>query len=108
MSSKEVSQSSSIEQAISKPWYKHRWPWLLMAGPAIVIVGCIITIYLAFTQNKDTPLVNQQNRQGLMTTRSGVIERPASSRLWIDLYQNICVSSSIVLRNNDKSLLVTN
>lgn len=48
-----------------------------MAGPAIVIVGCIITIYLAFTQHKDTPLVNQQNRQGLMTTRSGAIEQPS-------------------------------
>ena len=77
MSSKEVSQSNSTEQDTSGPWYKHRWPWLLMAGPAIVIVGCIITIYLAFTQNKDTPLVNQQNRQGLMTTRSGVIEQPS-------------------------------
>ena len=75
MSLKEVSQSNSTEQDTSGPWYKHRWPWLLMAGPAIVIVGCAITIYLAFTQHKDTPLVNQQNRQGLMTTRSGAIDQ---------------------------------
>lgn len=77
MSSKEVTQSSSTEQAINKPWYKQLWPWLLMAGPAIVIVACIFTIYLAFTHHKDTPLVNQQNRQGLITTRSGGVEQPS-------------------------------
>lgn len=73
MSSKEVNQSSSIEQDTIKPWYKNRWPWFLIAGPAIVVVGCIITIYLAFTQSRDTPLVNQQNRQGLVTTRSQTV-----------------------------------
>lgn len=31
------------------PWYKEPWPWILMSGPAIVIVACIITIYLAFS-----------------------------------------------------------
>jgi|SRR5690625_1458451 len=31
------------------PWYKEPWPWILMSGPAIVVVACIITIYLAFS-----------------------------------------------------------
>ena len=30
------------------PWWRQRWPWLLMAGPALAIVGCAITIVLAF------------------------------------------------------------
>ncbi len=29
------------------PWYKHRWPWFLMAGPAIVIVAAFYSFYLA-------------------------------------------------------------
>lgn len=29
------------------PWYRHRWPWILMAGPAIVIVAGFITAWLA-------------------------------------------------------------
>ena len=33
----------------TQPWYKEPWPWILMAGPAIVMVACIYTIYLAFT-----------------------------------------------------------
>ena len=31
----------------SKVWYKEPWPWLLMAGPAIVVVAGFITFYLA-------------------------------------------------------------
>lgn len=28
-----------------KPWYRHRWPWLLMAGPfAVIVAGTITTI----------------------------------------------------------------
>lgn len=39
----------------TQPWYKEPWPWILMSGPAIVVVACIITIYLAFS-NFDQPL----------------------------------------------------
>ena len=34
-------------QVQNKPWYKEPWPWLLMAGPGLVIVAAIITIVLA-------------------------------------------------------------
>jgi hypothetical protein len=29
------------------PWYRHRWPWLLMSGPAIVVVAGIATMVIA-------------------------------------------------------------
>jgi len=29
------------------PWYRHTWPWLLMAGPAIAIVASLASAYLA-------------------------------------------------------------
>lgn len=31
------------------PWYRHRWPWILMAGPALVVVASIVTLWLAIT-----------------------------------------------------------
>lgn len=31
----------------SKPWYREIWPWLLMAGPAIVVVAGFVTLYYA-------------------------------------------------------------
>jgi len=30
-----------------KPWYREPWPWLLMVGPAAVIVAAIYTAWLA-------------------------------------------------------------
>jgi hypothetical protein len=29
------------------PWYKERWPWILMAGPATVVVAGAFTTWLA-------------------------------------------------------------
>ena len=32
-------------------WYRHPWPWLLMAGPAIVVVAGLYTLFLAVSAN---------------------------------------------------------
>ena len=31
----------------TKPWYRHPWPWILMAGPAIVVVAGVATAVIA-------------------------------------------------------------
>jgi hypothetical protein len=31
-----------------KPWYRERWPWILMSGPAAVIVAGAVTTWMAF------------------------------------------------------------
>ncbi|HEY4542722.1 MAG TPA: FixH family protein [Noviherbaspirillum sp.] len=31
------------------PWYRHRWPWLLMLGPGLVVLAGVHTMWLAFT-----------------------------------------------------------
>ena len=33
--------------SIPVPWYRQRWPWLLFAGPAIVVVASFATLWLA-------------------------------------------------------------
>ena len=40
----------------SLPWYKQRWPWLLISGPLIVVIAAIITMVIA-VRTAD-PLVN--------------------------------------------------
>ncbi len=46
-----------------KPWYAHRWPWLLMVGPAAVILAGIYTGWLAFSQ-PDALVVDDYYKQG--------------------------------------------
>jgi len=53
----------------SRPWYREPWPWILMAGPALAVVGCLITIYLAVTRYADEPVVEGAVRHGLVVQR---------------------------------------
>ena len=39
------------EGADAAAWYRHRWPWYLMAGPALVVVASLITLWLAIDSN---------------------------------------------------------
>ena len=45
----------SADNVLAKPWHREPWPWILMAGPAIVIVAGFVTLWLAV--NSDDGLV---------------------------------------------------
>lgn len=47
----------------SKPWYREPWPWLLMAGPFIVIVAGIATAWLA-VRSSDGLVTDDYYKQG--------------------------------------------
>ncbi|XLZ68801.1 FixH family protein [Massilia sp. SR12] len=49
--------------AAAGPWYTHRWPWLLMLGPAVVAVAGIATSYVAFT-SQDALVVGDYYKKG--------------------------------------------
>jgi hypothetical protein len=36
--------------APEQPWYRHRWPWLLMLGPLTVVIAGGFSAWLAFTR----------------------------------------------------------
>ncbi|MCS0587842.1 FixH family protein [Massilia norwichensis] len=45
------------------PWYTHRWPWLLMLGPASVLIGGAIATWLAL-DHPDAMVVDDYYKQG--------------------------------------------
>jgi hypothetical protein len=51
-------------QTLSNPWYKEKWPWLLMLGPAAVIIAGAITIWLAI-KTSDGLVEDDYYKQGL-------------------------------------------
>jgi hypothetical protein len=53
------------EQQVNKPWFKQLWPWLLISGPAVAAIGCIITIYLAVNLYADKPVRDGVVKRGL-------------------------------------------
>ena len=53
----------------SRPWWRELWPWLLIAGPALTIVSCIVTIVLAVRYFGDQPLTDGAVKRGLKVER---------------------------------------
>lgn len=51
------------------PWYRERWPWILMAGPAIVVVAAFFTAWLAIRSN-DGLVEDDYYKQGLAVNES--------------------------------------
>ena len=60
-----------------QPWYCNRWPWILMAGPAIVIVAGVVTTVLAVT-SFDGLVADDYYKQGLGINR--VLAREAKAQ----------------------------
>lgn len=59
-------QSSTLilnQPQSAKPWYAHRWPWLLMVGPVAVILAGILTTWIAFS-TPDALVVDDYYKQG--------------------------------------------
>lgn len=61
-------QTDKNKLSEGKPWWRHRWPWLLMLGPAIAVIACVITIILAFQSYGDQDIVDGSQRRGLVIT----------------------------------------
>lgn len=51
-----------------KPWYRQPWPWLLMAGPAIVVVAAIYTAWLAVVTD-DGVIADDYYKRGLLINK---------------------------------------
>lgn len=64
--------SLSLPNLDGRPWYREPWPWILMAGPAIVIVAGFITAWLALRSN-DGLVAEDYYKQGLAVNK--VLER---------------------------------
>lgn len=60
------------------PWYAQRWPWLLMLGPAVVLVAGGYTGYLAYTQ-QDAMVVGDYYKKGKAINQELRRDRVASA-----------------------------
>ena len=57
------------EQLDLGPWWRQPWPWLLMAGPLVAMIGCAITMTLAFKSFSDQPIHDGGMKRGLVVEK---------------------------------------
>ncbi|HUL94084.1 MAG TPA: FixH family protein [Burkholderiales bacterium] len=59
------------------PWYREPWPWILMSGPAIVVVAGFVTLGIALATD-DGLVADDYYKQGLAVNQ--VLRRGARAR----------------------------
>jgi hypothetical protein len=67
------------------PWYRERWPWILMSGPALVIVAGAITTWMAFA-TADGLVADDYYKRGLainavLRREQAAVERGIGARV---------------------------
>ena len=60
---------SSILPADLLPWYRQPWPWLLIAGPAIVVVAGFATAWIAY-RSDDGVVAEDYYKRGLLVNKA--------------------------------------
>jgi hypothetical protein len=65
-------------QAHAAPWYTHRWPWLLMLGPATVLAGGAFVTVLAL-RHPDAMVVDDYYKKGKAINQDLRRDRAAAS-----------------------------
>lgn len=97
-----------MSAARTQPWYREPWPWILMAGPAIVVVAGIVTAWLAI-RGEDGLVADDYYKQGLAINQS-LGRRDAAERLGVQaeiqfadgrvrvILKNAAVRGTLILR----------
>lgn len=65
--------------APSGPWYRERWPWFLMLGPALVLVAGAYTIWLAYSSD-DGLVARDYYKRGLLINKTLQRDHNAAAR----------------------------
>lgn len=62
------SPASSFRAERARPWYREPWPWLLLAGPVVVVAASLGTAWLAI-RSDDGVVADDYYKQGLAINR---------------------------------------
>ena len=65
-----------------QPWYRHPWPWILMAGPVVVVVAGIITAWIAASTH-DGLVADDYYKQGLAVNQK-LARNDAAARMQLE------------------------
>ena len=63
----------------SNPWYREPWPWILMSGPAAVVVAGAATIWIAYA-SADGVVAGDYYKRGLAINQDLKREQRAQQR----------------------------
>lgn len=83
-------------QQQTKPWYRYKGPWLIMAGPLVVVVAGIITAAIAI-HNADDLVADDYYKRGKAINMDLKRQQAAAS---------LALSADLMLGDNQRSIRV--
>jgi hypothetical protein len=66
------------EATKSKVWYREPWPWIVMAGPAVAVIGSLVSAYLAI--HGADPIVDENYYQHGLQINRELAQQPQPSQ----------------------------
>lgn len=82
-------------RATPGPWYRDRWPWILILGPAVVVVAGIVTLVIA-VESDDGLVADDYYKRGLAINQ--VIERgERAARLGVSAVVDVAPDGRVVV-----------
>lgn len=70
---------SALPITQSGPWYRERWPWFLMLGPALVLIAGAYTTWLAYSTD-DGLVARDYYKRGLLINKTLQRDHNAAAR----------------------------
>jgi hypothetical protein len=74
---------------MTRPWYRQLWPWLILSGPAAVLIAGAITTWIAFA-SADGLVAEDYYRQGMAINKMLARE---------DTARRLGISAGVVLKD---------
>lgn len=87
--------------AIARPWYREPWPWILAAGPFIVVIAAIYSAWLAVITN-DGLVTEDYYKKGLAANQTIVRSELASKMGLVAAVRIVGDTLSVRLQASDK------
>jgi hypothetical protein len=95
----------NMNELDSGPWYRQPWPWILAAGPAIVVVAAFYTAWLAVKSN-DGLVTDDYYKKGLSANQTIARSEQATKMGLVAGVRIAGDSLSVRLQASDKSFVM--
>jgi len=98
-------KENNMPTAAARPWYREPWPWILAAGPFIVVIAGLYTAWLAVVSN-DGLVTEDYYRKGLAANQTIARSELASK---LGLVAGVRISGdtlSVRMQASDKNFIM--
>lgn len=88
-----------------RPWYREPWPWLLMAGPSIVVVAALYTAWIA-VKTSDGLVTEDYYKKGLSISQTLLLNEKARTSGLVAGVRIVGETLTVHLQASDQNFLL--